>query len=362
MVHRTEGIRYSGSKKNLLPHIHQLTLRTGARTVLDGFTGTTRVSQMFSDMGLTVTSNDLSEWSRVFGECYLLDTNSPEHYKGIIDHLNNLTPVRGWFTETYGGAVTDDERGSAVQPDGLKRPWQVHNTTKLDAIREEIDRISEGTEKSVLLTSLILALDKVDNGLGHQVAYLKNWSPRSHNVMKMNAPSFPGNRGPHHRVVTEDITGVSGSFDLVYLDPPYGTNNDRTKTTRVRYASYYHLWKTVILNDRPKVFGAALRRADVSSDTLPGAVSPYENTDQDKVYESMYDMLTGLNTEHFIFSYNNKGRVSIEKLVEMFSDVGELKETVKISHKENIQRLLTLNNNWLGDQGENYEYLFLVKK
>ena len=107
------------------------------------------------------------------------------------NHLNNLKGYEGWFTTNYGGLITDNPNGNAVQPDGKKRPWQKHNTMRLDAIRDEIDKISDNEiEKSVLLTSLIIAMDKVDNGLGHQVSYLKDWSPRSSLSIKLEVPEL----------------------------------------------------------------------------------------------------------------------------------------------------------------------------
>ena len=61
---------------------------------------------------------------------------------------------RPWFTERYGGESTG---GCSVGEGHLKKPWQKHNTRKLDAIREEIDRFSlSDVEEAVLLTSLIL--------------------------------------------------------------------------------------------------------------------------------------------------------------------------------------------------------------
>jgi len=58
----------------------------------------------------------------------------------------------------------------------VKRPWQKHNTRKLDAIREEIDRLNlDADDKAVALTSLILALDQVDSTLGHFASYLRDW-------------------------------------------------------------------------------------------------------------------------------------------------------------------------------------------
>lgn len=68
---RTEGIKYAGSKLKLLPHILWLASKTNAKTVFDGFSGSTRVSQAFARYGYEVISNDKAIWSGVIGQCYL---------------------------------------------------------------------------------------------------------------------------------------------------------------------------------------------------------------------------------------------------------------------------------------------------
>ena len=189
-VPSTEGIKYAGSKLKLLPAILALAEKTGARTVLDGFSGTTRVSQAFAKRGYRVACNDIAAWSEVFATCYLLSRKQREEYHHLIDHLNAVAPVDGWFTERYGG---DPNGGCSVQADGLKKPWQRHNTRKLDGIRQEIDRLSlDPVDKAVALTSLILALDRVDSTLGHFVSYLHNWSPRSYRTLQLTVPAVCG--------------------------------------------------------------------------------------------------------------------------------------------------------------------------
>jgi adenine-specific DNA-methyltransferase len=73
---QTEGIKYAGSKLKLLPHILQLVNKVRPKTVLDGFAGTTRVSQMLAQTGHRVIANDISIWSKIFGTCYLLNPHS----------------------------------------------------------------------------------------------------------------------------------------------------------------------------------------------------------------------------------------------------------------------------------------------
>ena len=215
----TEGIKYAGSKLKLIPHILHLAKRLGARTVLDGFSGTTRVSQAFAKCGYAVVSNDTAVWSEVLAKCYLLNRKRPKEYRDLIDHLNAVAPVDGWFTEHYGG---EPNGGCAVQADGLKKPWQIHNTRKLDAIRQEIESLHlDDIDKAVALTSLILALDQVDSSLGHFVSYLRDWSPRSYKHLTLRVPNVFISSARHH-VFRRDIFDLLPQVcvDLAYFDPP----------------------------------------------------------------------------------------------------------------------------------------------
>jgi adenine-specific DNA-methyltransferase len=227
------------------------------RTVFDGFSGTTRVAQAFAQSGYRVIVNDIAVWSKVFGDCYLLSPHPRDHYQDLIDHLNTLPGKHGWFTEHYTG--------------DFKKPWQRHNTLKLDAIREEIEQLHDH-EKAVALTSLILAMDEVDSTIGHYASYLNEWSPRSYREIKLRVPKLIPKQHDHE-VHNADIFDLVNSIsaDLAYYDPPYGSNNDKMPPSRVRYAAYYHLWTSICLFDRPPVFGKANRRAD-TSDVLSASV------------------------------------------------------------------------------------------
>jgi adenine-specific DNA-methyltransferase len=259
----TEGIKYAGSKKKLLPHILRLVNEIRPSSILDGFSGSTRVTQAFAKGGYRVISNDLAVWSKIFAECFLLASKPDSYYAKLIAHLNSLPPIDGWFTENYGGTPN---AGNGIQADGLRKPWQIHVTQKLDSIRDEIDRIAaDPVDKSVLLTSLILALDQVDNTIGHYAAYLAEWSPRSFNKLTLHVPSLQRLRHDHE-VRNEDIFSVieSSTAELAYFDPPYGSNNEKMPPSRVRYSAYYHVWTTVCLNDKPPLFGKVKRREDTS--------------------------------------------------------------------------------------------------
>ena len=356
----TEGIRYTGSKRAIIPKIHELIHALPVRSTLDAFAGTTRVSQYLKSAGYDVHTNDIAPYSEVFGRCYIgnCDVDRPE-LDEKIRHLNQLKPVDGYFTENFGGE--DDGAGAVKSRDGKKKPLLVKNTRKLDAIRGEIDRIAAGkTEHAILVTALINGLDQVENTLGHQVAYLSKWAPRARNDLVLRRPRLIPGDG-RYRVTRMDARKISGRYDLAYFDPPYNTNNTHTPTTRVRYASYYHFWTTVVLNDRPPSVGAANRRLDCSSDTLPGAVSKYESTKYGEVLAEIEQVVAGVDARYVLFSYSNKGKVGIKDLEGIFSR-HKILAVEKMPHRENVQRLLTSNREWLGDQSANYEHLFLVEK
>ena len=114
----TQGIKYTGSKREILPVLLELIRPLNVRTILDGFSGTTRVSQALKQAGYTVYANDIADWSKVFGECYLLNKKPTSYYLPIIEHLNNLPGEYGWFSENYGG---EPNGGSAMPKKGRKK-------------------------------------------------------------------------------------------------------------------------------------------------------------------------------------------------------------------------------------------------
>lgn len=351
----TEGIKYAGSKLKLLPHIlARVNALPGVQTAFDGFCGTTRVSQALAFRGYAVTANDVSAWSEVFAQCYLKADKPNAFYENIIAHLNALPGKNGWFARHYGG--TDGEP---------KKPFRLKNMQKLDAVREGIDRLDlSWTDKCVLLTSLILALDKVDSTLGHFTSYLSRWSARSKGDLTLKMPVRPP-YDPRHEALNQDVfAAVQGkTWDLAYFDPPYGSNNDKMPSSRVRYNAYYHFWTTVVKNDRPPLFGAAARRED--SRDRAGA-NPFEDFRREPngrfaALNAIDRLLGQTNARYILFSYGSGGRIPREDLLDALCAHGKLLSAEEIDYKKNIMADLTTTRQWVQPK-KNQEYLFLIKK
>lgn len=375
LVPGTEGIKYAGSKLKLIPHILPMVcgLR-GVDTVLDGFSGSTRVSQALYQTGrFRVVSNDISAWSEVFARCYLQADRPAAYYEELIARLNALPGREGWFTETYGG---DDD---------IKRPFQRKNLMRLDAVREEIAAWRESgeidrTTECVLLTSLILALDCVDSTLGHFTSYLRQWSKRSYSDLRLRLPRLCFNPAfPRAEVTRSDIfdllnptdklralplRGGDGGGLLAYYDPPYGSNNTKMPPSRVRYASYYHFWTSVVLNDRPAVFGKAARRED-SRDSVAASVFEDYHMAPDGHHvamEAIDRLIASTPARYVLLSYSSSGRATRDELLEVLFAHGQLRQTLSLDHAHHVMSRMSWTRKWLNADEEHKEYLFLLEK
>lgn len=353
----TEGIKYAGSKRKLLPYIAQIVSGLNVSRVLDGFSGSARVSQLFSMMGYDTVASDRSAWSEVLGQCYLLNTHPPEHYLPILQHLNELPGYDGWFTEHYGGDVGDT----------IKRPFQRKNTRRLDAIRDEIDRLAlSNIERAVMLTSLMLALDSVDNTLGHFVSYLAGWSARSYHDLRLRLPKISLNSG-HHTVLREDIftTLQNHHFDLAYFDPPYGSNNTKMPPSRVRYNAYYHLWTTLVLHDKPAVFGKANRREDSRDQVEPSQFEDYHNDENGNslALQALNRLIQETQARYILLSYSSGGRATWLELHERLAGAGDIRNILILDHKRHVMSHMRWTEAWAQPKLDPHqEYLFLLEK
>ena len=59
---KTQGVKYAGSKLKIVHYILDSIQDLEIKTVLDGFSGSTRVTQAFAQAGYNVVSNDIAHW------------------------------------------------------------------------------------------------------------------------------------------------------------------------------------------------------------------------------------------------------------------------------------------------------------
>ncbi len=352
---KTFGIKYVGSKLKIIPYILEVISELDdVKSVLDGFAGTTRVSQALAQCGYDIGVNDISIWSKTFANCFLKANKPNEFYLKYINELNSLDGFEGWFTKNYSTDIIG------------KAPFQNKNLMKLDAIRNKIDKFDlDEIDKDVLLTSLILAMDKVDSTIGHFASYLSDWSSRSYKDLKLEMPRLIRPK-QNIDIYQGDIFDCLSKrkWDLAYFDPPYGSNNEKMPPSRVRYASYYHIWKTIILNDKPDLFGKVARRED-SRDVIASSKFEEFRKDSEGHYiatNTIKRLVKETRAKYLLFSYSNGGRATKQQLLDIFNSAGEIIKVVEIDYRKNVMSTMKWTNEWINEERKNIEYLFLVRK
>jgi len=292
-------IKYLGSKRALLTWILQvvdrLTEVDSLQTVLDPFSGSARVAHALKARGFQVIAGDYAHYAYVLAKA-LVESDakvySPDRLKPILDYLNGLPGEAGWFTETYAHK---------------SRFFQPFNAARIERIRREIEVIAEEDERlrAILLTSLMLAADKVDSTTGIQMAFLKKWAPRSYNPLHLVYPPLLPGEGTALLGDAIDIVKAH-PVDLVYLDPPYNQHS---------YLANYHIWETLVLFDAPTCYGVAQKRSDVQT-----RKSPFNYRNNAK--EALRDIIYNTRSKVILLSFSNEGFHTEAELLEVAREKG----------------------------------------
>jgi len=296
-------IKYLGSKRRLVPVLGDLVAASGARTALDVFTGTTRVAQELKRRGLQVTAVDVASYSKVLADCYVATDASRVDHDDLRDALRDLSGLPGkpgYFTDTF-----------CVR----SRYFQPHNGARVDAIRDAIERdYGDSALRPILLTALMLAADRVDSTTGVQMAYLKQWAPRSYHDLELRTPELLPGPGTAVAGDAADVVTDAPPVDVAYLDPPYNQH---------RYFTNYHIWETLVRWDAPEHYGVACKRVDSRDDTTKSVFNRRR-----EMPSALRALIGRTRATMVLVSYNDESWVSVDEMTAALTAAGH--ETVRM--------------------------------
>ncbi|NVB36447.1 DNA adenine methylase [Pseudenhygromyxa sp. WMMC2535] len=293
-------IKYIGSKRTLLPVVlRAVDAVPDAATVLDLFSGTSRVGHALKGAGYRVLANDHNTYAATLARCYVAaDRDRLERDANkLIAELDALPGEPGWFTQTY------CEQARFFQP---------HNGARVDAIRDAIAaKELEPELEAVLLVSLMEAADRVDSTCGLQMAFLKQWATRSHKPMRMRLPDIlpqaaRGKGEAHQREALDAARELE--VDVAYLDPPYNQHS---------YLSNYHVWESLVLWDKPEVYGLAQKRVDCRT-----RKSPFNS--KRKFHAALTEIIAAVRAKVLLVSFNNEGYIDRPQMEALLSTRGRV--------------------------------------
>lgn len=274
--------RFLGNKTKLLGFIGDIVADKcrGYYTFCDIFAGTGVVGHYFNRPDTKIISNDILDSSFISLQCWLGTKNyNQQKIVNIINHLNNLKQKgENYVSKNFGGTYFTKE-----------------NAIKIGIIREEIEKLDQkkeidSEEKNILLTSLIYAIDKVANTVGHYEAYRKKLDTTQ--PIRLLAPDINTHNNINNIIYQKDANQLIKEIrcDVLYIDPPYNSR---------QYGDSYHLLENIVTWKKPKVEGVAKKM--INRNHLK---SQYCLKSADKAFENL---IINAKTNHILVSYNNTG-------------------------------------------------------
>lgn len=291
-----------GNKYRLIPFIRNIVEKNCGTygSIIDIFAGTGVVGESFNNKFTKIISNDILASNYVSLSTWLETTEIDQNdVQQILRDFNDINEIgSNYVTENFGN-----------------RYFSMQNASKIGEIRELIEKYS-GTLKNILLTSLLYALDKVANTVGHYDMYRMKLD----NTKKMNLklPAIRTEFNENNKVYRKDgnelIKEISG--DILYIDPPYNSR---------QYSDSYHVLENIIEWKKPEVHGKA-RKMD--RDHIK---SEYNKKNAVHYFEKLIEEA---DVKHILLSYNStkdthhprsNAKMKDEQIMEILKGKGDMK-------------------------------------
>lgn len=274
--------RYLGSKYKLLSFIEEVVNNhcQACASFVDLFGGTGVVASHFNKQ-FDIIVNDILT-SNVFAYQTFLASEpiNRNKIKEIVNQYNNMDSdpyPENYYSINFAETFLSKE-----------------NMKKVGIIRDDISRqfkngdINE-REKAILITSLLYAIDKIANTVGHYDAFRRSGSLDKRLMLDEPLLSDENNSGNIILNIDANQLVKQMKADIVYIDPPYNSR---------QYCDAYHFLENVAENQKKAVKGVARKmdRSHLKSDYCTH-----------KAPLQFRDLIKNINAKYIIVSYNNTG-------------------------------------------------------
>lgn len=273
--------RYLGSKTKLLSFIDSIFEKEKIEfnSFADIFAGTGTVANHFHNRSKIIVNDILDSNSHVYTAFFGKDKIRVEKLKERLKHYNDIEIKKygeNYFSKNFSNTYFDAE-----------------NAKKIGLIRDDIEKLFEKEiitkrEKSYLLTSLIYALDKIANTVGHYDAYRKIDMPdKKLFLLPLDIENSPYPAEIYKDDANELVKKIEA--DVVYIDPPYNSR---------QYSDSYHLLENITTWKKEKVFGVAKKidRSNIKS-----------RYNMKSAGVAFGDLVDNIEAKYILVSYNDMG-------------------------------------------------------
>lgn len=273
--------RYLGSKTKLLSFIDDILQSENIEfeTFADIFAGTGTVANHFYNSSKIIVNDILVSNNYIYQAFFGKDEIRENKLKERLKLYNTLDIKKyndNYFSSNFSNTYFD-----------------VTNAKKIGIIRDDIEKLFEKKiitqrEKSYLFTSLIYALDKIANTVGHYDAYRKvDILEKKLFLLPLDIKNSKYSAEIYKADANELVKKIKA--DVVYIDPPYNSR---------QYSDTYHLLENIATWKKEKVFGVAkkINRSHIKS-----------KYNMKSAGVAFCDLIDNINAKYILVSYNDMG-------------------------------------------------------
>ena len=323
--------RYVGSKHKLIKWIFSIINKEcEGNTFADVFAGTGIVSAIATKHFKEIILNDfLYSNFTIYQAFFGIGEWDQNKIDNIIKNYNNIYGEDledNYFSKCFGGKYFSQNSSKII---GFIR----------ENIEENKNNLTE-KEYHILIASLLYAVDKIANTVGHYDAYFKKDFLKDDFFMKPIDPISVKNVS----IFREDtnILVKKIKVDIAYIDPPYNSR---------QYSRFYHVLETLTKWDKPKLYGVALKPE-------PENISDYCKT---QAKNKFTELVKDINAKYLVVSYNNtydsksnssRNKITLQEIEKILNTKGRTKIFEK-SYRHFNAGNTNFNNH--------KEYLFVTK-
>jgi adenine-specific DNA-methyltransferase len=297
--------RYIGNKYKLSEWIFSIIDKECKGEIFaDIFAGTGVVSAEANGRYKKIVLNDFLYSNYIIYQAFFDKKKwSKKKVISYIDRYNILNPDKlkdNYFSLNFGGKYFTKDSAKII-----------------GYVRQDIEKHKKNLsnkEYSILITSLLYAVDRIANTVGHYDAYFKNKNYVKNNfLMKIIDPVNTNDVEIYREDANLLVKKIKS--DIVYIDPPYNSR---------QYSRFYHILENLVRWDKPELYGVALKPE-------PENMSDYcRVTAKDRFSELIQD----IDAKYIVVSYNNtyeskssssENKITHKEIVDILSKKGNTK-------------------------------------
>ncbi|MDP2920029.1 MAG: DNA adenine methylase [Dehalococcoidia bacterium] len=349
-VYKIPSTRYQGSKRKLLPWLHEHICYLNFRSVLDLFGGTGVVSYLFKRAGKSVTYNDYLKFNYFRGKAIIENSQVRLSDDDIVSLLKGAGVGKSFIADTFQGMYFTD----------VENEWLDRVIGNIEALNRKYSGTTLEYKKALALYALFEScLVKRPFNLFHRA----NLNLRTSDVKRTfgnkttweqpfekvflrfidEVNSLVFSNGCANIATNADALAVKNSgYDLVYIDPPYfcPKKNDGESN----YANLYHFMEGLV---NYRVWDNMIDR---NTSNLRLKVSGNLWLNKGTAKENLERLISEFRESIIVISYKSPGIPSAEEIRDMLS---KYKHNVRM-HKKQYSYALNRSN---GNGGKNLELL-----